>query len=105
MHGLEHGGRVAHVAARRNPRPTDHARHEVADNVAVQIRQHEHIELLRPQHQLLAAVVDDDIVERYIWVGARHILEARRNKPSVHFMMLALCTAVTLRRPCLRAYS
>ena len=23
----------------------------------------------------------------------------------MHFMMLALCTAVTLRRPCVRAYS
>jgi len=28
---------------------------------------------------------------------------ARKNKPSVCFMMFALCTAVTLRRPCLRA--
>ena len=31
--------------------------------------------------------------------------QTRRKSPSVHFMMLALCTAVTLRRPCLRAYS
>ncbi len=29
----------------------------------------------------------------------------RRNRPSENFMMLALCAAVTLRRPFSRAYS
>ena len=32
-----------------------------------------------------------------------NLARCAQNKPSVCFMMFALCTAVTLRRPCLRA--
>jgi hypothetical protein len=36
---------------------------EVGDDVAVEVRQHEHVVLLRSGHQLIAQVVDDAVLE------------------------------------------
>ena len=60
---LEDRDSLAEVRARREPEPADHPGAEVRDDVAVQVRQDEHVVLLRPLHELHAHVVDDAVVE------------------------------------------
>jgi hypothetical protein len=45
------------------PRPADQAGDEVREDVAEQVRRHQHVELPRVQHQLHRAGVDDHAVE------------------------------------------
>ena len=69
---------------------------EVAEDVAVQVRHHQHVVVLRPLHELHAHVVDDPVVEVDLRVVAwRPPARPCRNRPSLNFMMLALWTEVT----------
>ena len=79
---------------------------EVGDDVAVEVRQHDHVVLLGPRHELVAEVVDDPVLELDLGIVARATRRATsRNRPSENFMMLALCAAVTFARPLSLAYS
>ena len=93
----------AEVAAGREAEPADQAGAEVGDDVAVEVRQHEHVVLLGPLDELHAEVVHDPVVELDVGVLGRDVRATWRKSPSVNFMMFALCTAVTLRRPLRRA--
>ena len=53
----------ADVGPRRHPEPADQPRREVADDVAVQVRQHEDVVQLRLLDELHAHVVDDAVLE------------------------------------------
>ena len=82
------------------PRPPTRPAAQVAEDVAVQIRQHEHVVQLRLLHQLHAHVVDDAVFELDVRDTPWPPRAARRsNRPSVYFMMFALWTAVTFLRP------
>ena len=105
--GLEDGRRVADVRPRRDAEAADEPGGEVADDVAVQVRQHEHVVQLRLLDELHAHVVDDPVLE----LDPARVVDrdlagsSRRKRPSESFMMFALWTAVTLRRPFRTAYS
>ena len=74
---------------------------QIRDDVAVEIRQHQHVELLRVHHQLHARGVDDPLVVGDVGeVARRRVRTLSRNSPSLSFMMLALWIAVTCLRPC-----
>ena len=51
------------LAPGRHAEAADEARAQVADDVAVQVRQHEHVVQLRLLHELHAHVVDDAVLE------------------------------------------
>ena len=63
MRGLEDGRLGAEVAARGEPEPADQARGQVGDDVAVEVREHEHVVLLGPLDELHAEVVHDAVLE------------------------------------------
>ncbi len=63
MDRLEDGRLRADVRARRDAQPADEAGREVADDVAVQVRQHEDVVELRLLDELHAHVVDDPVLE------------------------------------------
>ncbi len=63
MRRLEDRDTVSEVGARREPEPADHPRAQVGDDVAVQVREHEHVVFLRPLDELHAHVVHDTVVE------------------------------------------
>ncbi|MBA7586838.1 hypothetical protein ES708_28844 [subsurface metagenome] len=63
MGGFEDSHVVAQVGARCQPQPPHQPRAEVGDKVAVEVGQHQYIELLRLFHQLHAEVVHDSILE------------------------------------------
>ena len=52
---------VADVRARRDSEPADETGGHVADDVAVEVREHEHVELLRPLDELHAERVDEHL--------------------------------------------
>ena len=60
---LEHGRVLAEVRAGRDAEAADHPGAQVGDDVAVQVREHEHVVLLGPLYELHAHVVDDPVVE------------------------------------------
>ena len=92
---------VADVRARHDAEPADEPGAQVGDDVAVQVRQHDHVELLGLHHELHARGVDDPLVVGDVcgcaWATLRTL---SRNSPSPSFMMFALWTAVTFLRPC-----
>ena len=63
MDRLEDRGLGADVGARRDAEPADQAGAQVADDVAVQVRQHQHVVQLGLLDELHAHVVDDAILE------------------------------------------
>ena len=70
---------------------------QVGDDVAVQVRQQQHVELLRVHDELHAGGVDDHLVVLDLRVrGGDAARTHLRNRPSLIFMMFALCIAVTL---------
>ncbi len=84
----------------------DEAGAQIRHDVAVQIRQHQHVELRRVHHQVHARGVDDLLVVRDLGILARRRRgRESRNSPSLSFMMFALWIAVTFFRPCRRACS
>ena len=99
--GLEHRRLRPDVGAGRHAEAADQPGAQVADDVAVQVRQHQHVVQLRLLDQLHAHVVDDAVLELDPARRSprRPCRQLSRNSPSDSFMMLALCTAVTLRRP------
>ena len=76
---LEDRGVLAEVRARRHPEAADHAGGEVGEDVAVQVREHEHVVLLRPLDELHAHVVHDPVVELDVAVLVRDL--ARNAQP------------------------
>ena len=48
---------------------------QVRQDVAVHVRRDDDLELLRPLHQLVRAVVDDDVPRLDLGVVRRHLLE------------------------------
>ena len=61
MHRFEDRHIAAEVGRRREPEATHQRRSEVADDVAVHVGGDDHIELFGLLHQLVRAVVDDDV--------------------------------------------
>ena len=95
---------LAEIGARHEPEAADQSGAQIGDDVAVEIRQQQHVELLGLHHQLHARRVDDPLVVGD--VGELFGATARadsRNSPSPSFMMFALWIAVTFLRPCRRA--
>ena len=103
VRGLKDGRLGAEVAARGEAETADQARGEVGDNVPVEIRQHEHVVLLGPLDELHREVVHDAVLELDVVFCSATSRETWSQRPSVNFMMFALCTLVTLRRPRRRA--
>ena len=64
MDGLEDGCLRSDVRTRRDTQPADKAGREVADDVAIQVRQHEDVVEVRLLDELHAHVVDDPVLER-----------------------------------------
>ena len=60
--GFEDGVVVADIGARHDAQPAHQPGGEVRNDVAVEVRQHQHVERLRPHHQLHAGVVHDQFV-------------------------------------------
>ena len=106
VHRLEHGDALPDVRPGRHPQSPDQPGAQIAQDVAVQIGAEQHVVQFGFLDQLHAHVVDDPVLEFDVGIPPGH-LAARlpRKRPSVSFMMLALCTAVTLRRLSRRAYS
>ena len=63
----------AEVRSRREAEPADQAGAEVGDDVAVEVRQHEHVVLLGPLHELHREVVDDPVLELDVAVLGRDV--------------------------------
>ena len=73
MSRLEHRRLGADVAAGRHAEAADHAGAEVGDDVAVEVRQHDHVVLLGARHELVAEVVDDPVLELDVRVVLRDL--------------------------------
>ena len=100
MGGLEDGAVGPDVRPRGHAQPAHQSRRQVAEDVAVKVRQHQHVVQLRLLHQLHAHVVDDAVLELDVGILLGDLRgPSARNSPSVYFMMLALWTAVTFLRP------
>src|SRR4029450_8380333 len=145
---LEDREPVPQVRARRNAEPADDPRAQVRDDVAVQVRQDQHVvvpekppppslssapgatpspptipahrsEMMSPYRfgrtstswssgrctsciARLSMIRSSNVTSGYARATSR---AASRNSPSENFMMLALCPAVTFRRPFALAYS
>ena len=63
VHGLEDRALGADVGARRDAETADETGREVGDDVAVEVRQHEHVPPLGVQHELHARRVHDVVLE------------------------------------------
>jgi hypothetical protein len=64
VHRLEDRRLRPQVRARDEPEPADEPRAEVGHDVAVEVLEQQHVELLRPEHELHAGVVDDELAVR-----------------------------------------
>ena len=62
VNSFKHGGFVADVGAADDAEPADKARGEIAHDVAIEIGQEQHVELLRIEHDLHAGVVYDEFL-------------------------------------------
>jgi len=91
-----------HVAAADHAKAADQAGAQVRQDVAVQVRHEQDVELLRRHHQVHARRVHDPLVVLDVEEVARDVRAQSRNRPSLSFMMLALCTDVTFLRPWVR---
>ena len=81
MRRLEDRGGLAEVRAGSDPEPADHPRAEVGEDVAVEVRQHEDVVLLRPLHELHAHVVHDPVVELDVGVLRRDLARDVQPEP------------------------
>ena len=82
MGGLEHRRLRADVGAGREAQAADHAGAEVGDDVAVEVREHDHVVLLGARDELVAEVVDDPVLELDVRVVLGH-LAARLQEQAV----------------------
>ena len=62
MNRLEHRQVLTVIGAGHNPQPANQSCTQVADHVAVQILQQQHVELGRVLHQLHASRIDDHLL-------------------------------------------
>ena len=60
--GLEDGGRLSDVGARRHSETSDQACDQVGQDVAEQVGRDDHVELPRVQHELHGAGIDDALI-------------------------------------------
>ena len=81
MRRLEDGAVRADVAAGRDAEAADEAGGEVADDVAVEVRQHEHVELLGPLDEAHADRVDEVLPRLDLRVVLRHLAEDLEEEP------------------------
>ena len=88
--GLEDGAIRADVRTGRHAQSAHQSGRQVAEDVAVKIRQHDHVVQFRLLHQLHAHVVDDAVFEFDVGKFAATLRAVARNSPSVNFMMFAL---------------
>ena len=80
MRRLEDGRVLADVRARRDAEPADEAGSEVADDVAVEVRQDEHVELLGPLDELHRERVDEHLARLDVRVLGRDVAEDGRGR-------------------------
>ena len=85
------------------PNPPTKPGRQIAQHVAIQIRQHQHVVQLGLLHQLHAHVVDDPVLEFDVGILLGHLPRNFEKQPIVNFRMFALWTAVTFLRPFWRA--
>ena len=71
--GSKTAASVPKFAARGEAEPADQARGKVGDDVAVQVREHEHVVLLGPLDELHRQVVDDAVLELDVRVLLRDL--------------------------------
>ena len=71
----------ADVRAGRDAEPADEAGSEVGDDVAVEVRQHEHVELLRPLHESHAERVDEVLARLDVGVFGCDLAEDVEEQP------------------------
>ena len=81
MGRLEDGRVLADVRARRDPEAADQPGGEVADDVAVEVRQHEDVELLRPLDELHRERVDEHLARGDVRVVGRDLAEDGEKEP------------------------
>ena len=77
MHGLEDRGVAAEVGAGHEAEPADEARREVADDVAVEVLEQEHVEVRGAPDEPHAERVDEDLVVGDRALGLRPALRLR----------------------------
>ncbi len=83
VHRFEYGGVGADIAARRHPQAAHQAGDQIREDVAEQIRGHEHVELPGIEHELHGAGIDDDgFQDEFALVFALVQLEAGFEKNS-----------------------
>ena len=70
---LENRRLLPDIRPRRHAQSADQTRTQIADDIAVEIRQHDHIVQLRLLDQLHAHIVDDPILELDVRVVLRHL--------------------------------
>ena len=80
MRRLEDGGVLADVRAGRDAEPADETRGQVADDVAVEVRQHEHVELLGTLDELHRERVDEHLARLDVRVVGRDLAEDGRGR-------------------------
>ncbi len=85
MGRLEDRHVLAIVPTGRDTEAADHSRAEVGEDVAVEVRQHEHVVLLRALHELHAHVVDDAVVELDVLVLRRDLARDAQPEPVAEF--------------------
>ena len=80
MDGLVNARGITNVGAGRKAQTAHKPRAEVADNIAVKVRGHQHIELLRLLHQLHAERIDDAVIGGDLGIVGRHLAEGAQEQ-------------------------
>ena len=100
VHRFEDADVFAEVRGADGAEPADEAGAQIRHDIAVQIREQQHVELFRLHHEVHAGRVDDLFVVGDVRIRRRRPSRAHRmNRPSLIFMMLALWIAVMRLRP------
>ena len=80
MDGLINAGVIADVGAGRKAQTAHKPCAKIADNIAVEVRGHQHIELLRLLHQLHAERINDAVVCGDFGIVGRHLAEGAQEQ-------------------------
>jgi hypothetical protein len=92
------------LAPGTTPRPPTRPAREVGEDVAVEVVHEEHVEAGRVAHEPIAHASTMASCVSISGYRRDTLRATSRNIPSVSFMMLALWSTVTLRRPWARAW-